>query len=364
MIHDSGHHAADAVEVCPFRAHREPIRTDSGALRRTTRRPVPALVGSVYAPFRVPLTRTENPGVGGSRKLDYTVWNDRQLYVVAAGNEGSTSQTIESPGVAKNALTVGAVLDYGNLIVGDIATQSSRGPTGDGRMKPNVVAPGYWVTSTEVESTNGYVTKGGTSMATPHVTGLAATLMDHYSDFRLNPALVRAHMMATAIAHDGVTGESNDYGLGRVSGYLAHWAHPNSDGWSTYWSSGYVNAYGYQYRDITVPPGTHRLVVVLTWDEPPASAGASRAVLYDLDLWLSYNGDCGDPPPERGAVGTGSSTRSRAASRTSSVTRFGAPGRRPPVFGRPFANDDELLAIGPLYRVYFSGLAGTVQRAG
>ena len=72
-------------------------------------------------------------------------------------------------------------------------------------------------------------------MATPHVTGLAATLMEHYPSFELNPALLRAHLMATAIAHDDVTGKSNDYGLGRVSGYLAHWDHPNTDGWSTYW---------------------------------------------------------------------------------------------------------------------------------
>jgi serine protease AprX len=242
-----------------------------------------------------------------SRKLDYTVWNDHQLYVVAAGNGGSDDQTIASPGVAKNALTVGAVLDYGDVTVGDIATKSSRGPTGDGRMKPNVVAPGYSVTSTQAGTVNGYTTKGGTSMATAHVTGLAATLMDHYPEFRLNPALMRAHLMATAIGHDGATGKTNDYGLGRVSGYLAHWAHTNSDGWSTYWSSGYVNSSGYQYRDITVPPNTRRLVVVMTWDEAPASAGASRAVLYDLDLWISYNGDCGDP---RGLCGAYASTSS------------------------------------------------------
>ena len=39
------------------------------------------------------------------------------------------------------------------------------------------------------------------------------------------------------------------------------------------------------YRDITVPIGAKRLVVVMTWDEPAASAGASRAVMCDLDLW-------------------------------------------------------------------------------
>ena len=66
-----------------------------------------------------------------------------------------------------------------------------------------------------------------------------------------------------------------------------------------------MNSSGYQYRDMTVPPNTRRLVVAMTWDEAPASAGASRAVLYDLDLWISYNGDCGDP---RGLCGAYAST--------------------------------------------------------
>ena len=137
-------------------------------------------------------------------------------------------------------------------------------------------------------------------MATPHVTGLAATLMDHYPDFRGRPALLRAHMMATAMGHEDAVEMSNLYGLGRVSGYLAHWDHPNSAGWQTFKFWGGVSSQGFQYNDITVPPNTKRLIVVLTWDEPAASAGASRAVTYDLDLWIDHEatcgwvGDCGD----------------------------------------------------------------------
>ena len=162
-------------------------------------------------------------------------------------------------------------------------------------MKPNLVAPGNIVTSAEAGTTNNYTDKSGTSMAAPHVTGLAATLMDHYPELRGRPALLRSHLMATAIAHDDVTVKSNDYGLGRVSGYLAHWTHPNSAGWSTHWVYGGVNSFGFAYDNVTVPVNTKRLVVVLTWDEPAASAGASRAVTYDLDLWADHNVDCSDP---------------------------------------------------------------------
>jgi hypothetical protein len=232
-----------------------------------------------------------------SRRLDYHVWINRQLYVVAAGNEGPGPGRVRSPGVAKNALTVGNVFDYGYLSdsVGDIAGSSSRGPTGDGRMKPNLVAPGNLVTSAEAGTTSGYITKSGSSMAAPHVTGLAATLMEHYPSFRFNPALMRAHMMATAMARHGVNGPSNDYGFGRASGYVAHWAHTNNDGWNTYRYWGTVSSNGFAYGDIEVPPGTQRLVVALTWDEPPASAGASRAVLYDVDLWLDLDVNCAAP---------------------------------------------------------------------
>jgi serine protease AprX len=155
-----------------------------------------------------------------SRKLDDKVWTNRQAYVVCSGNSGPGSQTIWSPGVAKNALTVGNVFDNGYLSVGDLNNGSSRGPTGDGRMKPNLVGPGTVVTSALAGTKGSYTDMSGCSMATPHVSGLAATLMEHYPEFRSRPALLRAHMMASAIAHDDVTGKSNDFGLGRVSGYL------------------------------------------------------------------------------------------------------------------------------------------------
>ena len=175
-----------------------------------------------------------------SRKVDYRTWINRQLYTVCSGDDGPLSfqGTIRTPGVAKNALTVGSVYDFGYQAVGDIYSRSSRGPTGDGRMKPNVVAPGTVITSAKAGTTGEYKDESGCSSATAHVTGLAATLMHHDPQFQFNPALVRAHLMATAMGHDGAVGQSNDYGLGRVSGYIAHWNHLNSDGWETHRFSG------------------------------------------------------------------------------------------------------------------------------
>lgn len=238
-----------------------------------------------------------------SRKLDSKVYDFGQFYVVCGGNSGPGAGTIWSPGVAKNALAVGNVLDNGYLTVGDANNGSSRGPSGDGRMKPNLVGPGTVVTSARAGTTNQYRDISGCSMATPHVSGLAATVMQHYTEFQWRPSLLRAWLMASAILHDNVTtpannssGGRNTYGLGRVSSYLAHWAYPGEGGWSGAWSWGGVDSDSWLQRDLTVPAGTDRLVVVTTWDEPAASAGAPNAVTWDLDLWVDQGADCTPDP--------------------------------------------------------------------
>jgi hypothetical protein len=243
-----------------------------------------------------------------SRKLDAKVWEYKQAYIVCGGNSGSGSQTIWAPGVAKNALAIGNALDNGDQTIGDINAGSSRGPTGDGRMKPNIVAGGTVVTSANAGTSNAYRNDSGCSMATPHVSGISATLMQHYGAFRDRPYLLRAHLMATAILHNDDTtpannssGGRNTYGLGRVSTYVAHWARSNSNGWNTYWGTRTITNSNWGYRDITVPSGTDRLVVVMTWDEPAASSGASEAVDYDLDLWIDRNADCA--PDSKGQCG-------------------------------------------------------------
>jgi hypothetical protein len=80
--------------------------------------------------------------------------------------------------------------------------------------------------------------------------------------------------------------------MGRVSSYASHWQRLNSNGWSTYWGATSVTSTTYGYIDVTVPVGTDRLVVVMTWDEPAAGAGAPAAVIDDIDLMIDFGADC------------------------------------------------------------------------
>ncbi|MGW2690038.1 S8 family serine peptidase [Streptomyces sp. NPDC001414] len=95
------------------------------------------------------------------------------LFVIAAGNTG-TPESIGGPGAADRALTVGAVDSLDAL-----APFSSQGPrVGDGGIKPEITAPGVDVLAARSrfapEGEGDYQTLSGTSMATPHVAGVAA----------------------------------------------------------------------------------------------------------------------------------------------------------------------------------------------
>ncbi len=162
-----------------------------------------------------------------SRQLDQFVWNKKDFCVlVAAGNDGSDSDgdgvinlmSVTSPGTAKNCITVGASENqrpnfnnerygtwwpqdypappYNNDPMADQPSQvvafSSRGPTRDNRVKPDVVAPGTFILSTRssmiaINNTawapfppsRQYFHMGGTSMATPLAAGAVGLIREY-----------------------------------------------------------------------------------------------------------------------------------------------------------------------------------------
>lgn len=138
------------------------------------------------------------------------------LFVVAAGNAGAGGPgTIQSPGSAAAALTVGAVDDEDA-----VAEFSSRGPTvGDTLTKPDLTAPGVEIVAAKAAGTEPgppvgeqYVSLSGTSMATPHLAGAAAILLQQHPDW--TGTQVKAALMASAKTSAGVG--AFDQGAGRV----------------------------------------------------------------------------------------------------------------------------------------------------
>ncbi|MFC9132033.1 S8 family peptidase [Streptomyces sp. NPDC057099] len=136
------------------------------------------------------------------------------LFVIAAGNEGPGEGTIGTPGSAASALTVGAV-DRRDAI----AEFSSRGPTADGSLKPDITAPGVDIVAAKAAEGNmgdpvadGYVSMSGTSMATPHVAGAAAILAQEHPGWK-GPQIKAA---LTASAKPTPATSAYTQGTGRV----------------------------------------------------------------------------------------------------------------------------------------------------
>jgi serine protease AprX len=130
------------------------------------------------------------------------------VVVAAAGNlgyhsfetkdgsyEGYTAFSITDPGNADGVITVGATHRSWPHTYG-VSFFSSRGPTGDGRMKPDLVAPGERIRS--CVPGDGWKELDGTSMAAPHVSGAAAMLMARHAELVGQPREIKRILCDTA----------------------------------------------------------------------------------------------------------------------------------------------------------------------
>ena len=155
------------------------------------------------------------------------------VVVAAAGNAGPGTCTVGSPGAARGAIAVGAMSDPDDLLSPGfgLAPTSSRGPTADGRVKPDVVAPGVNITSAlpcgAAPACDALGGRSGSSMAAAFVSGLALLVLDARP--RESPPEVRRVITSTAIdwAFGGArqmprtSGADADYGAGRLDAYAA-----------------------------------------------------------------------------------------------------------------------------------------------
>jgi len=255
------------------------------------------------------------------RDADADPTNGDQPYILefSAGNAGPNSETLDSPATGKNVIAVGATENvpntpaetYGLYADGPdtVADFSSRGPCQDGRVKPDLVAPGTWIASAASSAApnenaiawlpidNYYVYMGGTSMSGPHVAGAAAVFVQYYRRMITNtvpsPALVKAALINAAEELDEANGgpgpvPNNDEGWGRVN--VANLIVTNFD----------TAPRLYQYLDQTVlltngqvysqhlfvRSSSEPLKITLAYTDVPGFPGAIPALVNDLDLEL------------------------------------------------------------------------------
>ncbi len=213
------------------------------------------------------------------------------MHVFSAGNAGTANYNYGAGAgwgnitgghkQAKNVMTVGNVT-YQDVL----ANSSSRGPAKDGRIKPDICAVGTSVNSTI--DPHDYEPKTGTSMSCPGVAGTLAQLYHAYRSLNNgdNPpsALIKAAVLNTG---DDLGNPGPDYkhGWGRINARRAYTIIKEGQYLIDSVSQGIQKTH-----TINVPAGLASLRVMVYWHDKEATAGASLALVNDLDLTLTTPG--------------------------------------------------------------------------
>lgn len=217
---------------------------------------------------------------------DQTYWNSSLLHVVASGNQGGTQcngypvgyQTIaEGYPVSKNALTVGSILG-----LDEFAWFSSMGPVADGRVKPEIVADGNDLMSTIPHDQ--YGAKGGTSMATPVVTGTLALLTQRFKQLNNNTIPDAALLKGIVCNSAEDLGRANvDFstGFGRINGRRARQIIEDQSYFSDILVSSQLNQ-----STLIAPLNATGIKVMLVWSDPAGLPGSEKALVNNLDLLI------------------------------------------------------------------------------
>jgi hypothetical protein len=228
------------------------------------------------------------PAINGGAPLR-VVW--------AAGNErqgnrcdvefASPNQDYASsgpPANAKNQISVGAL----NSNDDSVASFSSWGPADDGRMRPDISAPGCQtggdggVTSTS--SSGGYNVKCGTSMASPTVAGISALMLQDFRSRWPSRAEMRNSTLKVLLAHTAV--DLGNVGPDNQSGYGSVRAKAAIDFMRTdNFLEGSVAGQGaVQVWTVVVAPGEAPLKITMAWDDMPGTPNVMPTLVNDLDL--------------------------------------------------------------------------------
>jgi uncharacterized membrane protein/subtilisin family serine protease len=230
--------------------------------------------------------------------------NQPMLFSFSAGNAGAYgSNSVNPPATGKNMITVGATgNDKWGLSSNTVAGFSSRGPTDDGRFKPDIVMPGHQVVaarSTDGNAANGwsrpsdgqtsYVYASGTSMSAPGVAGAAAVLTQYLVEKKdmanPSPAVLKASLINGARPLTGYEYPGHVQGWGTVNlantifenDYYKIFRDDQSIGLDT--DEGEASKTYWFMVEADQP-----LKVTLVWTDEGGTGSTGKALINDLDL--------------------------------------------------------------------------------
>lgn len=230
------------------------------------------------------------------------------LIVKSASNErddvGDGSYPPDGPydcipqmGVAKNILTIGAVYDIvgGYTQPADVVMTgfSSWGPVDDGRVKPDLVANGIGLYSTDKDADDDYRSLSGTSMSAPSVTGSLALLIQHYEDLNGSGSKMWSSTLKALAIHtadEAGTNDGPDYQFGWGLMNTQHAAEKISEDQTTDVILEHVLAAGETYTRTITTTGTDSIKVTLVWTDYPGTPPTPQLdpvdpmLVNDLDL--------------------------------------------------------------------------------
>ncbi|MCB0487854.1 MAG: S8 family serine peptidase [Cyclobacteriaceae bacterium] len=210
---------------------------------------------------------------------------------------------IPTNGVAKNILTVGAVKKLAGPYTGpsdvEITSFSSFGPSDDGRIKPDIVAPGQAVFSTSETTTTSYAAASGTSMSSPATTGTLALLQELYKNLNGGNLMKAATLKALAIhtAREVGTSPGPDFkfGWGLLDAKAAAETIINKDDQNIFIQE-LTLASGGSFEMNLTPKENEKITATLVWTDPagpvlaPSLNPTTKTLVNNLNLSLIDDG--------------------------------------------------------------------------
>jgi hypothetical protein len=249
---------------------------------------------------------------------DYVFKNDDFLVLFAAGNSGSQGlQSLGEPATNKNGIAIGASQRY-KYESNALSDYSSRGPTLDGRMKPDIVGIGSPVNAADSIGTGSCPTTdmSGTSMATPMTAGIAALARQYLEEgyyptgvkTNANKMLPTAALLKAMLINSAVPlakirrNDECSVDLGKVPSVYQGYGRVTLDRILRF--PGNAAGFGLDLKNresvTKAAPKTYypsfdpekdgNLRVTLVWTDPPGSTQAAKVLVNDLDLKLEVGG--------------------------------------------------------------------------